>query len=80
MPESKANKTRDFPEAVEEVNPPEGPSAADVKNAFLTKIKERVDKLSEAHAKEVNIATRYDIRLVTEELISLFNELVNLKI
>lgn len=80
MPESKANRTRDIPEAVEEVNPPEGPSAEEVKSAILTKIRERVEKLSDAHTKEVNIATRYDIRLKIEELVSLFNELVNLQI
>ena len=49
----------------------------EVRNALLTKIKERVEKLSEAHTKEVNIATRYDYRLKVEELVSLFNELVN---
>ena len=51
--------------------------ANEVKNVILAKIKERVEKLSEAHTKEVNIATRYDYRLKVEELVSLFNELVN---
>mgnify|MGYP007122049117 CR=1 FL=1 len=49
----------------------------EVKNALLAKIRERVETLSDAHSKEVNIATRYDYRVRVEELIALFNELAN---
>ena len=49
----------------------------EVRNVLLTKIKERVEALSEAHSKEINITTRYDYRVKVEELISLFNELAN---
>jgi len=82
MPETKANRTRDIPEAV--AAPAEAPvdpvPAIDVKGAILNVIKERVEKLSDAHATEINIATRYDYRVKVEELVSLYNTIANLQI
>lgn len=75
MPNSKATqgeqttKLQDMTEVHEIVNV--------VRNAFLEKVKNRVDRLAEQHTNEVNIATRYDYRIKLEELISLYNELLN---
>ena len=73
MPETKKAAA---PEAVNA--PAEQP--VDVKGAILDVIRNRVDSLSKAHASETNIANRYDLRTRVEELISLYNELVNLQL
>ena len=79
MPETNANRKRDIPEAVAAPAEPMDPPV-DAKAVILGRIRERVEKLSNAHASEVNIATRYDYRVKVEELISLYNEIANLQI
>lgn len=64
----------------EDISAVRAQAANETKSEIMARIKARVDRLSELHTKETNIATRYDYRLKIEELVGLYNELVGSEI